>query len=42
MSAIRKGEPIVVSDDLIRYEYDQPVRIPSYLLAIVVGDLVSK
>lgn len=41
MSAIRRKETIIDAN-LVRYEYEQPVKIPSYLLAIVVGDLVSK
>ncbi len=31
-----------LSDDLIQYKFVQEMRIPSYLLAIVAADLVSK
>lgn len=41
MSAIRRKETII-DENLVRYEYEQPIKIPSYLIAIVVGDLVSK
>lgn len=41
MSAIRQGEP-VKNDDKKIHKFHQPVLIPSYLLAIVVGDLESR
>ncbi|XP_057377161.1 leukotriene A-4 hydrolase-like [Daphnia carinata] len=41
MSAIRQGEPVKTDDKKI-HKFHQPVLIPSYLLAIVVGDLQSR
>jgi leukotriene-A4 hydrolase len=43
MSATRE-EPnyIELNDNLIQYGFKQNIKIPSYLLAIAVGDLVSK
>lgn len=50
LSAIRKSPPVdgpphdgkTVGTDPVVYEYDQPVPIPSYLIAIASGDLVYK
>lgn len=46
MSAIQKNvessEQAGQSNDLAKFRFEQGVRIPSYLIAIVVGDLVSK
>lgn len=48
MSAIQKDvessavEQAGQSSDLAKFRFEQSVRIPSYLVAIVVGDLVSK
>jgi leukotriene-A4 hydrolase len=42
MSALRIDTPVDISNDSFQYKFEQPVCIPSYLVAIVVGDLVSK
>ncbi|PFH48207.1 hypothetical protein AMATHDRAFT_196923 [Amanita thiersii Skay4041] len=50
LSAIRKFPPPdgpihdgkVVGKDLVTYTYEQPVPIPSYIIAIAAGDLVYK
>jgi len=43
MSSLRKGaEPCTADKQKTVHRFDQPVPIPSYLIAIVVGDLVSK
>lgn len=42
MSAVKKDKLNDISDSVIQYEFEQKVRIPSYLVAIVAGDLVSK
>jgi len=47
LSAIRVSPPAdgpphdgkVIGKDLVTYTYDQPVAIPSYLIAIAAGDL---
>ena len=41
MSALREGEPVVNGSKTV-YSFRQPVPIPSYLLAIVAGDLQSR
>jgi leukotriene-A4 hydrolase len=41
MSALREGEPVKNGDKTV-YSFRQPVPIPSYLLAIVAGDLQSR
>ncbi|XP_046441582.1 leukotriene A-4 hydrolase-like isoform X2 [Daphnia pulex] len=41
MSAIRQGEPVQVGDKKT-HSFHQPVLIPSYLLAVVAGDLQSR
>jgi len=41
MSALREGEPVKNGDKTV-YSFRQPVPIPSYLLAIVTGDLQSR
>lgn len=42
MSALRKDSPVDKLNDLIQFKFYQPKCIPSYLVAIVVGDLSSK
>ncbi len=43
MSAVRDGDGTISSDGLTKeYKFKQTIPIPSYLIAIVVGDLVSK
>ena len=41
MSAVSIGSE-EKANNLITYKFEQKIKIPSYLLAIVVGDLVSK
>lgn len=41
MSAVPQGSE-VAGDDKVTYEFYQKIPIPSYLMAIAVGDLVSK
>lgn len=41
MSAIQRNFQ-KINDELVEYRYEQPIKIPSYLIAIAVGDLVSK
>ena len=41
MSACSNGSE-EKSSGLITYRFEQKIKIPSYLLALVVGDLVSK
>lgn len=41
MSAVPQGKQ-PASDDKMTYEFYQKIPIPSYLMAIAVGDLVSK
>jgi aminopeptidase N len=40
MSACSTGQS--ETNDFVTYKFEQKIAIPSYLLAIVVGDLVSK
>ena len=42
MSALRENSPVDRSNDFVQYKFSQPKCIPSYLVAIVVGDLSSK
>ena len=42
MSAKRLGEPVVTASGLKLHKFDQPVPIPVYLIAIVVGLLESR
>ena len=42
MSAVRKAEPSDCNNAYVEYKFVQNVPIPSYLLAIVAGDLVSR
>jgi leukotriene-A4 hydrolase len=43
MSGLRKGSEVCSCDSTKAcYHFEQPVPIPSYLIAIVVGDLVSR
>lgn len=42
MSALPDGEPKAVSDSLRKFSFKQPVPIPSYLIAIAVGNLESR
>jgi len=43
MSSLREGsEPDTEDDSKCLHRFKQPIPIPSYLIAIVVGDLVSK
>jgi aminopeptidase N len=41
MSACRVGS-FNVDQDLVEYKFEQKIPIPSYLIAIVAADLVSK
>ena len=42
MSAKRVGEPSVIPNGLKLHKFEQPVPIPVYLIAIVVGQLESR
>jgi leukotriene-A4 hydrolase len=45
MSGLRKSPPseeVLVPGEEMEYVYDQPVAIPSYLVAIASGELVYK
>lgn len=42
MSALSVGEPVVSADGKRTYSFKQPVVIPSYLIALAVGDVVSR
>lgn len=42
MSALRDGEPVKNSDNTTLYSFKQPVPMPSYLIAIAVGNLESR
>lgn len=42
MSAVRLGEPIDLNDGRTRFQFEQKVPIPSYLIAIAAGKLESR
>ena len=42
MSALVSGEPTDVSDGIKEHKFQQPIPIPSYLVAFAVGDLEAK
>lgn len=42
MSALQDDEVTVNSDGTSRYRFKQPVPVPSYLIAIAVGNLESR
>ena len=42
MSALSVADPLIRDDDVREYKFSQPIPIPSYLVAIAVGDLTSR
>lgn len=42
MSALNVGDSVTMDDNVTQFTFDQPIPIPSYLVALATGDLVSR